>query len=355
MTSHGMFITGFLGGQLGVEATFSLYHRFVEFQRMIFLNHPHTSVSSWDESYFSEFYSKNRCQYGCPVNSYCKWGLCQCNGGHTRTWGSCSADQHKPDTTFDPERGVGCTTGNSSSACSSLDINLICHTSKLTCNCRRNMRWNPVANECQIYLDVDCSKITSTSPVSASISTAMAGVDADMANAEANRTKEALQSWLATREGSLAFSLLDKIDPAKVSMEEIKEAFCRDVDNLDLRTQERVEIEDKRPSLFCDPVPLSACALVYDSSSCSGGWKLAIPEGETRFRFWSSYYKYRNDIDLVGVRAGCTFTGFTGSKFNGESGQIRGGKTADNWIVLERSPAYAHLDENIESVNCTCS
>ena len=29
------------------------------------------------------------------------------------------------------------------------------------------------------------------------------------------------------------------------------------------------------------------------SSSCSGGWKLAIPEAETRFRFWSSYYKYR--------------------------------------------------------------
>jgi len=217
------------------------------------------------------------------------------------------------------------------------------------------MRWNPVANECQIYLDVDCSKITSTSPVSASISTAMAGVDADMANTEANRTKEALESWLATREGSLAFSLLDKIDPAKVSMEEIKEAFCRDVDHMDLRTQERVEIEDKRPSLFCDPVPPSACALVYDSSSCSGGWKLAIPEGETRFRFWSSYYKYRNDIDLVGVRTGCTFTGFTGSKFNGQSGQIRGGKTADNWIVLERTPAYAHLDENIESVNCTCS
>ena len=28
MTPHGMFITGFLGGQLGVEATYSLYHRF---------------------------------------------------------------------------------------------------------------------------------------------------------------------------------------------------------------------------------------------------------------------------------------------------------------------------------------
>ena len=81
--------------------------------------------------------------------------LCQRTNFHrhlqiSRHQGSCSADQHKPDTTFDPERGVGCTTANSSSACSSLDINLICHTSKLTCNCRRNMRWNPVANECQV-------------------------------------------------------------------------------------------------------------------------------------------------------------------------------------------------------------
>ena len=70
MTPHGMFITGFLSRQLGVEATFSLYHRFhhfainsllerfVEFQRMIFLKDPHTNVSSWDESYFANYYSK---------------------------------------------------------------------------------------------------------------------------------------------------------------------------------------------------------------------------------------------------------------------------------------------------------
>ena len=40
---------------------------------------------------------------------------------------------------------------------------------------------------------------------------------------------------MATREGSLAYSLLTKIDPGKVAMDEIKEAFCRDVDNLDLK------------------------------------------------------------------------------------------------------------------------
>ena len=24
---------------------------------------------------------RNHCEYGCPVHSYCKWGLCQCNTG----------------------------------------------------------------------------------------------------------------------------------------------------------------------------------------------------------------------------------------------------------------------------------
>ena len=45
---------------------------------------------------------------------------------------------------------------------------------------------------------------------------------------------------------------------------------------------------------------------------------------------------FRNDIDLVGVRAGCTFTGFTGSQLDGESGVIRGGQATDTWVVLER-------------------
>ena len=72
MTPHGMFVTGFLGSQLGVEATFSLYHRlhhlqltfssklkrFVEFQRLTFLKDPHTNVGSWDESYYANYYSK---------------------------------------------------------------------------------------------------------------------------------------------------------------------------------------------------------------------------------------------------------------------------------------------------------
>ena len=61
---------------------------------------------------------------------------------------SCSADQRAD--TFDPEAGVACTT-MAHSACSNLDINLVCNPTKLTCDCRRNMAWNPVARECQVF------------------------------------------------------------------------------------------------------------------------------------------------------------------------------------------------------------
>lgn len=64
-----------------------------------------------------------------------------------------------------------------------LDMNLVCNTNLTTqvskihisvslncldsikgtmgkCECRRDMRWNAAEGECQIYLDVDCSKFT---------------------------------------------------------------------------------------------------------------------------------------------------------------------------------------------------
>ena len=57
---------------------------------------------------------------------------------------------------------------------------------------------------------------------------------------------------------------------------------------------------DDRPA-SCDPVPRSACAVTYDSSSCSGGWKLVVAPGQQlRFRWFTSTWQYRNDMDTVG-------------------------------------------------------
>ena len=71
----------------------------------------------------------------------------------------------------------------------------------------------------------------------------------------------------------------------------------------------------------------------------SGGWKLVIPIGELRFRWFTSYWSYRcpdnfmfthaklrlprNDMDTVGVRAGCTLTAYSDSSFNGDRVDIK--------------------------------
>ena len=34
--------------------------------------------------------------------------------------------------------------------------------------------------------------------------------------------------------------------------------------------------------------------IILSSSNCDGGWKLELAEGQIRFRFWSSYFKYRS-------------------------------------------------------------
>ena len=43
------------------------------------------------------------------------------------------------------------------------------------------------------------------------------------------------------------------------------------------------DVVDERPSPSCSHVQRSACAIAYDSSTCSGGWRLHIPEGQIRY------------------------------------------------------------------------
>ena len=39
-------------------------------------------------------------------------------------------------------------------------------------------------------------------------------------------------------------------------------------------------------------------------------------------------------MDVVGVRAGCTFTGFSGSAFDGNSVMVRA-EQSDHWVVFD--------------------
>ena len=94
---------------------------------------------------------------------------------------------------------------------------------------------------------------------------------------------------------------------------------------------------------------MRGCANVCESANCNGGWKLNIKEEERRFRYFSKNWKYRNDIDVIAVRANCTFIGYADSGYNGAQITLTA-KNYDRWIVLADSPDFKHMDENIESL-----
>jgi len=429
---------GFLGGAaLGVAggmATASVYQRYHEYQRMMYMG---GYGGGYNQGFGNNYYNRNRCMYGCPPNSFCQFGFCECNPGLTKSMGSCyPGNQQPPPRASDFQPFQDCT---SESTCMAVDMNLICNTNLTMggqgkCQCRTNMRWNTEAGECQIYMDVDCSDITYDTPPSQTILTAVekakerlnateacpqpkflcedattcleeaqvcdgvshcpqwetgpGGEDEEclddgsgqppqgaqqgvqppqQGDTSASTPAPSPQSQLAPRR-QLTNSLLTQIDPKSASADELREAFCRDVDAFSFefaqtaaspaqtsRAPPQPEHDERPDRGFCQKVPQSVCAVAYDSSSCRSGWKLMIAEGQLQFRFWSSYYKYRNDMDLIAVRAGCTFTGFTDSSFNGNSGVVAATQGWDRWVVFQRSPQYRHLDEDIESVMCYCN
>ena len=133
------------------------------------------------------------------------------------------------------------------------------------CECRRDMKWNNEAQECQvckflifkyyeypttsfltlkIFMDVDCSTITYETPPSSAVLSAVEKAKAELASVASNLTQETLERWrqlvfvkswsapprTQTKEESLANSLLKQIDPKNSTADQIKEAFCRDID-----------------------------------------------------------------------------------------------------------------------------
>jgi len=177
-------------------------------------------------------------------------------------------------------------------------------------------------------------------------------VTAGGVGAEAGQAEEDLppaDSRTPTIDESLKTSLLSKIDSNKATADEMREAFCRDIDaySFDLN-----EYDGKPPG--CESIKdKPICAVMYDSGDCSGGWTLYVDMGHISFPYFSSYWKYRNDVDLVGVRAGCTFTGYSSTGFSGKRETIVAGDN-DVWIELKEHSTYRHLHEDIESVSCNC-
>jgi len=105
---------------------------------------------------------------------------------------------------------------------------------------------------------------------------------------------------------------------------------------------------------YCPDVDQSLCAVMYDSNDCLGGWDLPIEDGEERnLYYFSSDWKYRNDVDTIGLRSGCTFHGFTSTGFSGDKMTFTANET-DKWLVLDDHYYYYIFHEDIEAFQCFC-
>merc|ERR1712217_641355 len=99
------------------------------------------------------------------------------------------------------------------------------------------------------------------------------------------------------------------------SQTDLKEAFCRDIDAYSF------EFEPQNAGLQ----PRVQQPLVYPPAPVTPG--------------------YRDDMDTVGVRAGCTLTAYSDSSFNGDRIDIKA-TTIDRWVVFADHAEFKHMDSD---------
>jgi len=357
------FVGGAAVGVAGTAATYGVYHRYQNFKNMMSYRrsyHSHvpyqgSSYNGYDDDddwgdYYSSYYSSNECMGGCPRFSNCEWGFCECIKGYERRYGQCQIYGFAA--TPRPSNFVYATACETVGNCQAIDINMVCKNradqTGGSCSCKPDMKWNKEAGECQMFLNVNCTSITYDSKPSAAILEASKKAEAEKVVKVPSESKA---DKVPTIEESKTNSLLSKLDKDKATEEELTEAFCRDIDaySFDFNTD-----TGKPPR--CEDVPRTpgVCGVIHDSADCSGGWKLIITEGSISFPYFSGYWKYRNDADLIGVRAGCTLTAFSSTGFSGKREAFKT-EANDVWWVLSEYSAYRHMDEDIESIQCICN
>merc|ERR1711935_843180 len=101
------------------------------------------------------------------------------------------------------------------------------------------------------------------------------------------------------------------------------------------------------------------CAIVFDEEDCGEdtfGWSpLKIKEGETSFsRTTITFARYRNDIESLIVKGGCTLNAYLksaceGTNYKFKSGLLGGDKTYDD---LEDDAE--DFNKKIKCVTCSC-
>jgi len=395
---------GFLGGAaLGVGGTMATYgaiHKYKEFQSMMHerdhYQHQGSSMmdtgrnNNWNNGYQDDYYRKyyigNECYEGCPENSHCEYSFCECRYGFTKKFGRCQSEwggnqleqqeQFRPNT-FDPFKS--CSTGTE---CMNMDMNLICNKDLTTqgdvgkCECRRDMKWNSEAMECQVYLDVDCSKFTYDTAPSVAVKAAV-----EQAQKELNDMpmigEGVMLNKTETPQETIDKSLLKQMDVKTSSEDDLLEAYCRDIDaySFDLNQQNVQMTQNRQAPMYtqpqtnakqeypdpdrpaqCEEVPADLCGAAYQTKDCSSGWKLDFPKGEEmRFKWGTPFYAYKNRIELIGVRPGCSLTVFEKNNFTGDTITITGDGEFNKWVSLADDAQSKHLNNQIKSVKCICN
>ena len=129
-----------------------------------FINNYHRYLT-FSSFLFSTTVSRNRCYSGCPENTTCEWGICQCEDPDMiQLWGECVSPDvgEKNGTLLELEiEGTACL---SDSFCQNGDINALCFRSQEgeegVCKCRQEMQWNSAAFECQVHSTIQASFLT---------------------------------------------------------------------------------------------------------------------------------------------------------------------------------------------------
>jgi hypothetical protein len=106
---------------------------------------------------------------------------------------------------------------------------------------------------------VNCSDITSTSPTASAVVAAVTKAREKKAAQDSVNIRKIAEFDYSDEtfiEDRLSVSLLKSMDPASATVEELREAFCRDA--------ESDRFAFKRPLTNCSNVPVTACAVAYD-------------------------------------------------------------------------------------------
>jgi len=365
---------------------FSVYHRFVRLQDLNW-----QVLNSYDrlplrgdqgpashDQYYSRYYSRSECEDGCHPSSHCLWGTCTCRQGLRPKAGRCWEAEEFLDAWGYNRKYENEPSCRDSSDCWQVDINMVCRRLRAVggigrgfCQCRQDMKWNFEFRECQLHLPVACPLEPSSNttdqgdPKDQQVSEKRHELEKALKIVKNNRTETPEESL--TSSGLLGLGGRDQ--------KQLESVYCSEERAFRRIIEESVGGDEGRPS-SCPKLPLSLrqltppdqrvaalqasspqpCAMLFDSTSCTGGWKLELPDGKTKTftgLFLSANWFMRDDLDTVGVKAGCSLHLWTRLDFDGAYTVVTAG-FKDRWIILQEQEEFRRFHENVESVACSC-